>query len=60
MIDEKKLVDDLMLKLFKMQIVPMRAVIDTINEQPKLDVPDTNVGKWIQCSERLPEPYKGE
>ena len=26
-----------------------------INYQPPADVPDTNVGEWIPCSERLPE-----
>ena len=28
---------------------------DIIKAQPKLDVPDIKVGKWIPCSERLPE-----
>lgn len=27
----------------------------TINSQSPADVSDTNVGKWIPCSERLPE-----
>lgn len=29
--------------------------IRTIMSQPPADVPDTNVGEWIPCSERLPE-----
>lgn len=26
-----------------------------VDEQPTVDVPDTNVGEWIPCSERLPD-----
>ena len=29
--------------------------IDIIKEQPKLDIPNTNVGKWIPCSQELPK-----
>lgn len=29
--------------------------IKVVDDQPPADVPDTNVGEWIQCSERLPD-----
>ena len=29
--------------------------IDIVYRQPPADVSDTNVGKWIPCSERLPK-----
>ena len=29
--------------------------VHIIKDQPPADVPDTNVGEWIPCSERLPE-----
>lgn len=35
--------------------VGMGAVLHTIKSQPRADVPDANVGKWIPCSERLPD-----
>ena len=28
-----------------------------VDEQPTVDVPDTNVGEWIPCSERMPEEH---
>jgi len=28
---------------------------DILEAEPEADVPDTNVGKWIPCSERPPE-----
>lgn len=37
----------------------LNAVIKFVNELAEEYVTDTNVGKWIPCSERLPE-YKGE
>ena len=48
MIDEKNLIEELDKKLYAMQIVPMRQVINIINGQPK-------VGEWIPCSERMPD-----
>lgn len=30
-------------------------VIDAIDDMPTVDIPDTNVGKWIPCDERLPK-----
>lgn len=48
MIDEKKLIEELDRKLYGMQIISKRIVLDIINEQPK-------VGEWIPCIERLPE-----
>ena len=30
-------------------------ILAIIESQPPADVPDTNVGEWIPCSERLPE-----
>lgn len=70
MIDEKKLIKDL-LRWFsgKEQYYINHGFYDLINDfeyyfdafediikaQPKLDVPDTNVGKWIPVTERLPE-----
>lgn len=33
----------------------LNTVIDITKYQPPADVPDTNVGEWIPCSERLPE-----
>ena len=32
----------------------MQSVIEEIESQPPANVPDTNVGEWIPCSERLP------
>ena len=61
-IDEKKLIDaDKLIE----DLIPILQCLDNafiggriimvIARQPKLDVPDINVGKWIPCSERLPE-----
>ena len=33
----------------------LEEVVGLIESQPPADVPDTNVGEWIPCSERLPE-----
>ena len=30
-------------------------IVDLIKQFPTADAPDTNVGKWIPCSERLPD-----
>ena len=63
-IDEKKLIDNLkgwMKCLNKKSGADntwydlLEEVIDLIEEQPELDVPDTNIGKWIPVTERLPE-----
>lgn len=69
-IDEKKLIDVLNKKdeyiLRKLKQDPeniimrgfwhgIRLAMKYVNKQPKIDVPYNNVGKWIPCSERLPE-----
>ena len=56
MIDEKKLIEDLIpiLQCLDNTFI-VGKIIGLIDSQPKLDVPDTNVGKWIPCSERVPE-----
>lgn len=39
-------------------VSPSQAVsdfIEIVDRQPPADVPDTNVGEWIPCSERLPK-----
>lgn len=64
-IDEKKLVEELE-KLKQEVHLPvdivwntlLKVCIDTVNEQPKVDVPDINVGKWIPCSEGVPQEDK--
>ena len=33
----------------------MDCVFSAVESQPPADVPDTNVGEWIPCSERLPK-----
>ena len=55
-IDENKLIEDLIpiLQCLDNMFIVGR-IIGVIDSQPKLDVPDTNVGKWIPCSERLPK-----
>lgn len=59
-IDEKKLKDDiwkyaLTCKNTSFEFARRMSDIEKIiDEQPKLDVPDINVGKWIPCSQELP------
>ena len=48
MIDEKKLIDKLKQSGMIADNDYGNAMVDMINEQPK-------IGKWIPCSERLPE-----
>lgn len=63
MIDEKKLIEDIQkyhdgLKpkyISKLVDAEIADIIEIINEQPKVDVPDINVGEWIPVSERLPD-----
>lgn len=67
MIDEKKL-DKEIADWFKKAISNGNHEVDTvdtsavvrhiIDKQPKVDVPDTNVGEWIPCSE--PPKYTGD
>ena len=47
LIDVDALREKLELKLFKMQIVPMRLVLETINEQPTVDAVPVKRGRWI-------------
>lgn len=64
MIDEKKLIEDIKgwqedihdneYDAIKYDFVFER-IYEMVEEQPKVDVPDTNVGEWIPVSERLPE-----
>lgn len=35
--------------------IKLDTVLELIESQPPADVPDTNVGEWIPCSERPPE-----
>ena len=37
--------------------IKLETVVELIKSQPPADVPDTNVGEWIPCSERLPVYY---
>lgn len=50
MIDEKKLIEAIDQKLYGMQIIPKRAVIDIIRTQPKVDLEcgDCSRRKWYQ------------
>ena len=64
MIDEKKLIEDIeeyqewifneTIDWFKYEGV-FASIYEIIKAQPKLDVPDIKVGKWIPVTERLPE-----
>ena len=35
--------------------VMYRTILNLIENQPKIDVPNTNVDKWIPCSKELPK-----
>lgn len=60
-IDEKKLKDDVKKYFAKLkahnvhELVELffEDIIGIIDEQPKLDVPDTNVGKWIPVHKHM-------
>ena len=69
MIDEKKLIEDIKgwqedihdneYDAIKYDFVFDR-IYEMVEEQPKVDVPDANVGGWIPVSERLPSKEECE